>query len=442
MSWKAIQTEIAQLSGTEYVILRNARVPSCFLDKPGQPIDPDGLSTADITILNGQISDAPLDVERRSRSVDMAGRMVLPGMVDCHTHIDKGQVWARNPNPDGSFPGAIEAAIRDGVTYTAADDVRARADFCLMSAYAHGTVALRTHVDVLPEIFDSKMGVLRELSEDWAGRIDVQLCPFSGLTESPDWLARVAKLANTPHSGILSLFLQAGPDLIGFVDDAMHQAERFGLALDFHADDTLDPNSACLAEVARAILRNRYEGPVLVGHCCALSVQDELTMRKTLDLVAQTQIGIVSLPLCNMYLQDRHPAKSPRLRGFAPLHEIRARGIPVAIASDNTRDPFYAYGDLDMIEVFRDAMRMMQLDHPVADWPATITSTAAKLIGRDDLGQLTAGSPADLILLPARNWSEFAARPASDRIVLRTGQPIETTPPDFSDLDGLEGMTP
>ena len=34
------------------------------------------------------------------------------------------------------------------------------------------------------------------------------------------------------------------------------------------------------------------------------------------------------------------------------LHELRQGGVPVAIASDNVRDQFYAYGDLDMLEVF------------------------------------------------------------------------------------------
>ena len=38
----------------------------------------------------------------------------------------------------------------------------------------------------------------------------------------------------------------------------------------------------------------------------------------------------------------------------ALLHEMKARGINVAVASDNTRDPFYAYGDLDKFGFFQD----------------------------------------------------------------------------------------
>ena len=43
---------------------------------------------------------------------------------------------------------------------------------------------------------------------------------------------------------------------------------------------------------------------------------------------------------------------TPLWRGVTLLHEARDAGVAVAIASDNTRDQFYAYGDLDMLEVF------------------------------------------------------------------------------------------
>ena len=62
--------------------------------------------------------------------------------------------------------------------------------------------------------------------------------------------------------------------------------------------------------------------------------------------MAKAGISVVSLPMCNLYLQDRRTdGTTPRWRGVTLLHEMKARGIKVAIASDNTRDPFYAYGD-------------------------------------------------------------------------------------------------
>ena len=50
--------------------------------------------------------------------------------------------------------------------------------------------------------------------------------------------------------------------------------------------------------------------------------------------------------------RDQRGERTPRWRGVTLLHELRRQAIPVAIASDNTRDQFFAYGDLDMLEVF------------------------------------------------------------------------------------------
>lgn len=50
--------------------------------------------------------------------------------------------------------------------------------------------------------------------------------------------------------------------------------------------------------------------------------------------------------------RDHKGVRTPRWRGVTALQELAAAGLAVALASDNTRDQFYAYGDLDMLEVF------------------------------------------------------------------------------------------
>ena len=119
------------------------------------------------------------------------------------------------------------------------------------------------------------------------------------------------------------------------------------------------------------------------------------------------------------------------------LHEMKARGIPVAVASDNTRDPFYAYGDLDMLEVYRMATRILHLDHPVGDWPKAVASTPAEIMRLDGTGVLKPGGPADLVIFKGRSWTELLSRPESDRIVVRDGKPIARDIPDYAELDDL-----
>jgi cytosine deaminase len=157
----------------------------------------------------------------------------------------------------------------------------------------------------------------------------------------------------------------------------------------------------------------------------------------TLDKVARAGIAVVSLPMCNLYLQDRVSGRTPRRRGVTLLHEMQARGIAVAVASDNVRDPFYGYGDLDMLEVFTQAARIAHLDRPIDPWPALITRTPAQLMRLDGVGVVKAGGGADLVICQGRGFDEVLSRPQCRRVVLRAGKAIDSTPPDYRELDSL-----
>jgi cytosine/creatinine deaminase len=209
-----------------------------------------------------------------------------------------------------------------------------------------------------------------------------------------------------------------------------------GVSVDFHVDETMDPTTNTLAEIARAVIETGFSAPVVVGHCCSVSAMDEAAANRTLDLVAKAGLHVVSLPMCNLYLQDRHANRTPRRRGITLVHEMRARGINVSFASDNTRDPFYAYGDLDMLEVLREATRIGHLDHSAPDWVQSVLANPARACGMP-APSLAPGAPADLVIFKARSWTELFARPQSDRIVLRKGVQIDRTLPDYAELDDL-----
>jgi cytosine deaminase len=228
------------------------------------------------------------------------------------------------------------------------------------------------------------------------------------------------------------------PDLDAFLDGMFAAATKHGLDLDFHADETDALEAVSLRRIAEAALRHRFQGKILVGHCCSLARQPDDEVKATLDKVAETGLSVVSLPLCNLYLQDRRSdSTTPRWRGVTLLHEMKARGIPVCVASDNTRDPFYAYGDLDMLEVYRAATRILHLDHPVADWPKAMTTTPASIMRLQNPGSLRAGGSADFVVFRGRNWTELLSRPEQDRIVVRQGRAIDRSLPDYAELDDL-----
>jgi cytosine deaminase len=297
---------------------------------------------------------------------------------------------------------------------------------------------LRTHIDSLPPQHRISWPVFAEMRERWAGRIELQgvaLYPIDAILD--DHFAADLTRTLREHGGQLGAATFMIPELDRALDRIFGIAIDNGFDLDFHVDESEDPEVRSLRHIADAALRHRFAGRLNVGHCCSLALQPRAEAEDTLARVAEAGISVVSLPMCNMYLQDRHAGRTPRWRGVTLLHEMRARGIPVAVSSDNTRDPFYAYGDLDPLEVFREAVRILQLDHPIGDWPAALTRWPAETILRPEFGTIAPGRGADLVLFRARTWTELLARPQFDRTVVRAGKPIDRRLPDYRELDSL-----
>jgi cytosine deaminase len=371
---------------------------------------------------------------------DMRHGMVWPGFVDSHTHLDKSHIWPRKRNPNGTFPSALQAVMEDRADNWSASDVMRRMEFSLRCAYAHGTVAVRTHIDSALGQEDITWAIVPEIRERWAGRITLQFSSLASCDVMSD-RAFTAKIAGivTAAGGMIGCVTYRSPNAKAAIENVLRAASENGLDADFHVDETQDPESRTLNMIADAVLDMGFRGRVLAGHCCSLSRQPTDEQRRVIDRVAEARIGIVSLPMCNLYLQDRRAGATPLYRGVTMLHELRAAGVEVMVASDNTRDPFYAYGDLDALEVFRESARIAHLDSPFGAWPRAITATPAAFMGVDH-GIVGPGRPADLVLFRARSWTELLARPWSDRTVLRSGRPISTDLPDYSELDDLVGV--
>jgi cytosine deaminase len=440
----------ADLPSTAF-FLSNARAPACLMDATGVAAAPDaaGLTACDIAIDNGRfaaiIPAGASEARDGMTPVDLDGGIVLPRLLDAHTHIDKGHIFARASNPDGTIAAARNATMADREANWSAADVRARMEFALRCAFAHGTGAIRTHIDSYGKQTAISWPVLAEVRAAWKGRIALQAVSnyplFFALDDEPQFRHIVEVTAR--HGGILGGNTFPGEpirELDKALDRAFAAAKANGLDLDFHVDESSSVEARSLGAIAQAAVRNKFAGRITVGHCCSLSLYGDNERADTIARVADAGLAVVSLPMCNMYLQDRAAGRTPRWRGVAPLHELAAAGIEVMVASDNTRDPFYAYGDLDLVEVFREATRIAHLDHCERPWIAAVTTTPANVMGLDGCGRIAVGGPADLVITRARTFNELLSRPQSDRIVLVAGRQIDTTLPDYRELDGLMGI--
>lgn len=424
---------------------------SCRTGSQDWVADVDGVITADVQVQSGRLqSILPSgSSETAGICVDMQHSMMFPTFVDIHTHIDKSHTCERSRNDDGSLTGADRSTASDSYQWNT-EDLKRRMDFAVQSAYAHGTSALRTHlINMTPMQLEMTWPTFDSLRARWAGRVELQAVSLVVLSYFRDAAAGVALAdAVAAHGGVLGAAVccsEAGghpeddwttcdADREQLLDRLFGLAMERGLDLDFHVDENRNAAAKGLRYVAEKALQLGFTGRIVCGHCCSLAWQSPEDVAVTAELARRAGITVVSLPLVNEWTQDRCPGRTPRWRGITAMQELAAAGVPVALASDNIRDQFYAYGDLDMLEVFSQGCRIGHLDRPYAAWPLAVTAVPAAAMGVDG-GRLAIGGPANFVLFRGRCYSELLSRSQYDRVVVRAGTAIAEAVPDYRLLD-------
>lgn len=454
--------------------IQNATVPACLIVDATElelTQDRDSLVRVDLEVENGKIvnikASQPQDEQViQKNAIDVQCGMVFPTFVDMHTHIDKGHTCERSPNVDGSLGGADAACMADEEFWNF-HDVRKRMEFSIRSAYAHGTSALRTHLMSGPIQGSIAWPIFAELREKWRGKVELQAVSLVVLSffRDKDAAMRLADVVQQ-FGGVLGAAVSCsdaggtdrddwttcGSEMPHLLDTIFRLAAERDLDVDFHVDENGNVESMGLRHIAEAAIRNKFKGNIVCGHCCSLAVQPPEVVNRTIDIVAKANITIVSLPMVNLWLQDRdhpehpwrehhrqmppsHCTRTPRRRGITLMHELRCARIPVAVASDNTRDQFFGFGDLDMLEVFNQSVRIGHLDKPFDSWANICTSVPADVMRLPTHGRIKIGGPADLVIFRGRCFSEVLGRPQHDRVVIRSGLQINTDLPDYRELD-------
>jgi cytosine deaminase len=428
--------------------LRRARVAPALLAAP--PADSESWAEVDIEISDGliariapsslaRVAAGPAPRDGEGEASDLAHGIVMPAFVDCHAHLDKAHLADRRAFPAYGLLEAIEAmdALKAEWTET---DLRRRVEFSLATAFAHGVRAIRSHVDWGPSTPAFVWPTLMELRALWADRVELQLAPLSGLDDAEDpRLLESGLAAAYEGGGVIGFFVYRHEPLAERLSRLIDAAAAHGLDLDFHVDEGLDPQLHGLETLARLLIAKRFPHRVLCGHCVALSLLAPDRLAEILALAKQANIAIVTLPHTNLALQERHPARSPVRRGMAPIREIAAAGIPVAIATDNVRDGFYAFGDHDPLEALALAADIAHLPDAALAWQSAVTTAPAAAMGLAWDSRLAPGAPADLVLFEARTTSELMARRGRPRRVLRAGRFVDTALPSFRALDADRG---
>jgi cytosine deaminase len=357
-----------------------------------------------------------------TRVVEGRGRVVTPGLVEAHLHLDKALLADRIAAPATSAREAIRL-VGDAKRAFTADDIRQRACRVLDLAIAAGTTAMRAHVEVDPIVELTGLQVMLTLKAEYAAALDLQICAFAqeGILQSPGTEA------------LLRRALQAGADLVGGcpyndTDAAKHieivfrLAAAFGVDADFHVDFFDEPDHLHIRDVAAATRRVGWQGRVAVGHLTELAALIPDARTTLIHEIASAGIGVIALPATDLYLMGRHDPVNPR-RGLTPVRELLAAGVPVALATNNVRNPFTTVGTADLAHMaFLTAVAAhMGTPRELRALVETITTHPARILRLPDYG-LAPGCRADLVLWDCDRVEHIVAALVPRILIVKSGR--------------------
>ena len=357
-----------------------------------------------------------------AEAIEVGGRLVTPGLVEAHIHLDKAFLSERITAPTSSVREAIRL-VGDAKRAFTAEDICARARRVLDLAVAAGTTAMRAHVEVDPVVGLTGMEAMLTLKTEYAPALDLQLCAFAqeGILQSPGTEA------------LLGRALQMGADLVGgcpyndtdplaHIDIIFRLARTFGVDVDFHVDFFDEPDHLDVREIIERTRRNGWQGRVAVGHLTELAALPIVRQDEIIAGLRDAEIGVICLPATDLYLMGRSDEVSPR-RGLTPVRRLLAAGVPVALASNNIRNPFTTIGTADLCHMAFLAAVAAHMGTPedLRRLVAALTIHPARILKLPRYG-LVPGAAADLVVWDCASVEEVVATLPGRVLVMRRGR--------------------
>src|ERR1041384_718472 len=357
-------------------LLRNARLAG------------HGAATFDIGVAGGRIAEIAPAISADAAHVENAGgRLVTPGFVDTHVHLDKSCILDRCALSEGTLQEAIAQVAAAKSAFTE-DDIHARGRRTLEKSIVQGTMRMRTHVEVDPRVGLKGFDAVRRLKRDYAWAIDLEICVFpqEGLLNDPG------------TEGLLVAACEQGADLIGgcpYTDTNPHGhiarifeiACRFDLDIDFHLDFDLAPFWMDLDEVCRQTGAHQYGGRVAVGHVTKLSALPPTQVASLARRLADAGVAVTALPSTDLFLMGRASDHSVP-RGVTPVHVLMQHGVTCSLATNNVLNPFTPFGDCSLIRMANLYANIAQIGapHQLATCFDMVTTQPARLMNLEDYG--------------------------------------------------------
>ncbi len=400
---------------------------------------PDG-ARADIAIAGGRIAavDPLIDAEA-GETIDISGNLVSPPFVDPHFHMDATLSYGLpRINASGTLLEGIALWGELKPLLTEEAVVERALAYCDWAA-SMGLLAIRSHVDTSDEHAMTGVRGLLAVRDRVKDYITLQIVAFpqDGWLRSPtarDCTLRALDMGVDVVGGIPH-FERTMADGRRSVTELCEIAAERGLMVDMHCDETDDPMSRHVEQLAYETQRLGLQGRVAGSHLTSMHSMDNYYVSKLLPLMAEAQLAAIPNPLINITLQGRHDTY-PKRRGLTRVPEMLKHGIRVGFGQDCVLDPWYSLGTADMLDVAFMGLHVAQMTSPadMARCFDMVTSESAAILGLEGYG-LARGCKADLVVLDAANPVEAIRLRARRLFVVAGGRVIARGRADVSALD-------
>ncbi len=347
------------------------------------------------------------------REVFADGRVVIPGFVDCHMHLDKCLLNERAPYVDGTGPEKGALTLQQKAQFTV-DDITKRAESMIQRAIASGTLAIRTNVDVDASVGLKGIHALIALREKYRSLITIQVAAF----------AQEGVFADGETAELLEQALLAGADLLGghtitkgegekHIDFILKLAMKYHVDVDFHLDESGQRQHYLLPYLIAQMKTLDLKGRVNGIHNCTLAALEPQSVKEALALMADQELNVTVAPT------------AISTRSLAPVKQLLNAGIRVGLGSDNIRDFFNPLGSGDIKQaalLLSYVHRFFTLSEQAAIW-RMITTDGARILKLADY-EIRVGAPANLTVLDALTPQTVIAYGAQPVLLVRSGQVI------------------
>jgi len=392
------------------LILRNARL-----------IGNEGVKT-DIAIDKGRIAAIQPRLAAEGESLDLDGRLVTPGLIETHIHLDKSRILARCSAERGDLEEAIAEVAKQKKLFTA-EDVYTRAKLTLERAILNGTTHMRTQLEVDPGIGLRGLEGVRPLVAEYKWAIDLEICifPQEGLLNNPGTDELMVEALNTGGTVVgAAPYTDTNP--YGQIDRIFAIAREFDIDIDMHLDFGPTPDDLHLIYVCELTERFKWGGRVSIGHVTKLSAAPPELFAKCARRLADAGVALIVLPSTDLYLMGRHMTHSV-MRGVTEAHKLLRHGVNCALSTNNVLNPFTPFGDCSLVRMANIYANICQVGsaRDTRECFDMITRRSAKLMNIVDYG-LEVGKPADLAVLDAESPEQAVAELAPVLYAFKRGR--------------------